>query len=298
MQLWIQRIIILPFVALFSALFVAIIARVLLPSLGFATDKFDPYARILAVVAMVVAVWLYVRSWKKGDLQAEKAPPRKPAVPLMTVLIWVLIIVVGGPLGYVSIQSSFKEGARKQQPGYKAFQVADDLLMGRSQGATHGNTPAAEALAREFSVRLKQARKLGIEARKSSSIVSLTGGEFLTYCLLTHDSCVFMVHVPDLRNFAPDAKDYIAEAAWITALAITEPSQANLRNVTVGLRGALLYDRVIAGRAGSPTNSASLQYADIDDNVECRSFLQGYFAMPPPVSSAASPASNLQPSSK
>jgi hypothetical protein len=290
MILWIKRIICLPFVAMFGVMLVAMPARLLLPNLGVVADKVDTYARILAWIAAALAVWLYVRSWKKTDSQAAVPTPRRSPTSMRSGFVWALVIVIGGPFIYAMFKGAGEDAARKQQPGYAAFQSADMLLIGKSNGIAHGNTPEAQALASEFSQRMKQARKLGIESRKSSSIISLTGGEFLTYCLLTQESCVFMVHVPDLRKFTPDAKDFIAEAAWFSALAITESRQSSLRNVCVGVRGALLYDRVICGRPGSPANAASLRLTKIDGNTESQEYLQGYFAQPAPASSTAAPA--------
>ena len=289
MILWIKRIICLPFVAMFGIMLVAMPARLLLPNLGVVADKVDTYARILAWIAAAIAVWLYVRSWKKAGLQPAEPTPRRPAMSMGHGFVWALVAVIGVPFIYAMIKGAGEESARKQQPGYAAFQSADMLLIGKSNGITHGNTPDAQALADEFSQRLKQARKLGIESRKSSSVISLTGGEFLTYCLLTRESCVFMVHVPDLRKFTQEAKDYIADAAWATALAVTEQRQSSFRNVCVGVRGALMFDRAISGRPGSPANAAALKITEVDGNTECQEFLQGYFAQPAPASSAAAP---------
>jgi hypothetical protein len=287
-----KRIICLPFVAIFGMMLVWLPARLLLPGLGVALDKLDTYARILAWIAAAVAVWLYVRSWKKADSQPAVSAPSKSS-SMGNGYVWALVIVIGGPLIYAMFKGAGEDAARKQQPGYAAFQSADMLLTGKSNGIAHGNTPEAQALASEFSQRLKQARKLGIENRKSSSIVSLTGGEFLTYCLLTQENCIFMVHVPDLRKFTQDAKDFIAEAAWISAVAVTESRQSSLLSVCVGVRGALMYDRVIGGHPGSPANASSLRITELEGNNESQEFLQGFFAISSPAASTAAPAPSV-----
>ena len=43
--------------------------------------------------------------------------------------------------------------------------------------------------------------------------VSLSQGHFITYCSLTPERCAFIVHVPELRNFAPDAQVTLGEMA-------------------------------------------------------------------------------------
>lgn len=271
---------------------------VLLPIVGIQVEKTNIYPRVMALVAPIVGVWLYVRGWRKVDVSQPPPLPQRSEWSIGKWLIWAVVIIVGVPFAYFSFKDSVRDSARQRQPGYAEFRSADTLLMGRSRGSTHGNTPEAEALAAEFSVRLKQARNLGVESRKSSAIVSLTGGEFLTYCLLTKDGCVFMVHVPDLRNFSKEAKDFMADAAWVTALAVTEPRKATLQKIVVGIRGVLLYDRVISGRAGSPQDSASLRVGEINDSTECQSFLQGYFAPPAPTSNTLASPPNAQPSSR
>lgn len=241
-------------------------------------------------------MWMCFRSWKKSA--SQPAPPRRSAMSLGSGYITATIVLTVGVFIFFVITGSRQEREQKQLPGYAAFHAADDLLMGRSLGVAHGNTPDAQGLANEFSLRLKEARKSGIESRDSPSIGSLTGGEFLTYCLLTRNSCVFMVHVPDLRNFSPEAKTFLADAAWRTALTITEPRQLGLHSIAVGFRGALMYDRVISGRLGSPENPASLRLADINGDTECQNFLQGYFAQPAPPPSTVPSAPRVQPASK
>ncbi|MFO1484643.1 MAG: hypothetical protein U1F71_14875 [Verrucomicrobiaceae bacterium] len=300
MKIWLPRILLIPFVAFFGGSFGLLITHFfLMPKLGVHYSKWDYYSRISFWVMAAIAVLLFVLSWKKTDSRpARPDPARRSEMSRSTGVIPMLVILTGGVFIFIMFKGSLEDGARKQQPGYAAFQAADDLLMSRSQGVAHGNTPDAQGLANEFSLRLKEARKSGIESRGSPSIGSLTGGEFLTYCLLTRNSCVFMVHVPDLRNFAPEAKTFLADAAWRTALAITEPRQLGLQSVAVGFRGALMYDRVISGRLGSPENPASLRLADINGDTECQNFLQGYFAQPPPASSTVPPAPSVQPGSK
>jgi hypothetical protein len=52
--------------------------------------------------------------------------------------------------------------------------------------------PEGKSLAEVVYKTLHEARIMGTEKRKSSAIVTLTCGEFLTYCHITPDSCVSM----------------------------------------------------------------------------------------------------------
>lgn len=276
MQFFIRFIVLLfiiPFCTLLAALFTML---VVLPSLGVVDDKSGRYILITTVlVAFVGSNWLYVRSWKKPD--GQSVPPRS-STSLRSGFVWTLVIVIGVPFYYVAFRSSREKSELIAQPGHAAFLAANNLLAGRSQGIAHGNNPEAQELAKTLSSRLKDAREMGIESRKSAPIVSLTHGDFLTYCLLTKDSCVFMVHVPDLRQFSPEAKDFITEEAWVAALDITKTHKADLRTLAVGLRGVLLYDRVASRRMDASENPASLKPGYVFGDSECRQFLQGYFA--------------------
>jgi hypothetical protein len=285
---WIKRIICIFFIVWFGALLFALPAMFLLPTLGMKEGYVRICVAILALMTPITGVWLYVRTWKKTDARPSSEPKRSE-LSMRNGLFTALALLVGVPFAYFRFKDTTEEMTRQQQPGHDAFRKADLLLTGRSEGTAHGNTPEAQALAAEFSLYLKQARKLGIESRKSTSIISLTGGEFLTYCSLTQDNCVFMVHVPDLRNFSREAKDYIADSAWFSALAVTEPRQAALKSVCVGVRGVLMYDRVISGQPGSPARASLLRRIEVDGDDECQEFLQGYFAPRPPAATQTTP---------
>ena len=286
---WIKRIICIIFIVWFGALLFALPAMFLLPTLGMKEGYVRICVALLALMTPITGVWLYVRTWKKADAP-PLSEPKRSELSMRNGLFTALALLVGVPFAYFRFKDTTEEMTRQQQPGHADFRKADLLLTGRSEGTAHGNTPEAQALAAEFSLYLKQARKLGIESRKSTSIISLTGGEFLTYCRLTQDNCVFMVHVPDLRNFSREAKDYIADSAWFSALAVTEPRQAALKNVCVGVRGVLMYDRVITGSPGSPARAPFLRHTEVDGDTECKSYLQGYFALPSSASNTIAPA--------
>ncbi len=95
---------------------------------------------------------------------------------------------------------------------------------------------------------------------------------------MTDDHCVFLVHVPDLRNFTPSAKDYIAEAALATALNLTAKSGIKPATVAVGIRGALFYDRALSVALEGGSRISSVSTDQVEGNDECESFLGAYFA--------------------
>jgi hypothetical protein len=141
--------------------------------------------------------------------------------------------------------------SRERMASRRAFEDADSLIISSRQGIAHGNSEQAKAMAEAFSKALKAARSMGVEKSGSTSIVSLTKGQFPTYCLLTPQRCVFMVHVPDLRHFSSEAKEFVADAGWMIANKLVDQAGMKPSAVLVGLRGSLLYDRVVIGRIGS-----------------------------------------------
>jgi len=129
--------------------------------------------------------------------------------------------------------------------GQQAFDSANSKITSSTAGIAHGNSPEAKLLAQAFSSTVKSLRDMSIERGKST--VSLSGGDFLTYAHLTPTRCVFLVHVPQLRKFSKDAKETMAEIAWITAQQVASEISPRPHTLTVGIRGALIYDRALTG---------------------------------------------------
>ncbi|WP_395744707.1 hypothetical protein [Prosthecobacter sp.] len=145
-------------------------------------------------------------------------------------------------------------------PAKAAFKEANRLID-MDQGKTaYGNTPDAEKLAAGFSAVVMKGRELGVEKGRKSTI-SLSHGKFLSYCRLNPDSCVFMVHVPDLRKFTDDAKKFMVGMAWTVAREQVAELRPQPKTLVVGVRGAFLYDEVVEG----PVAKARTERADDED---------------------------------
>lgn len=301
METWIKRIALI-FAAFGGTVLATILAaRILMPLLG---REFDvDFARQVGWALSPLVIWLYVRTWERSDSgPALLCAPRK-RISLGSSLGWTVGAAVCIASGIVGLKSILpKNQVVERQPGMQAFHEANLLITTNRKGIQHGNTPKAKELAGEFASRLKVARQQGIEARKTANVFSVSGGEFITYCHMTDDHCVFLVHVPDLRKFAVSAKDYIADAAMETALGVVAKSGVRPATVAVGLRGALFYDRALSASLDRESLVSSLQSDQVKGNDECQSFLAGYFnespvsetAKSPPAatpSTAASPAS-------
>jgi hypothetical protein len=120
-----------------------------------------------------------------------------------------------------------------------AFKEADNLITSSVNGTVHGNTPQAIAVAKEFASSSKEFRDLFIEKGKNS--------EFLTYVHLTPTRCIFLLNVPQLRKFSKEAKETMAQVAWVSAQTQAAKLSPKPVKVALGLRGSILYDRAYIG---------------------------------------------------
>ena len=276
METWIKRIALVFAVFGGTVLATIIAGRALMPAFGLEFNL--DLARMAGWALSPISIWLYVRTWERSSSGVAIPGAPRQLLSLGGSLCWTVGIALCIGSGIFALRSVSKKTEVVRQPGSRAFHEANLLITSSRKGIQHGNTPKAKELAGEFASRLKVARQQGIEARKSAAVISASGGEFLTYCHMTDDHCVFLVHVPDLRKFTVSAKDYIAEAALTTALNLTAKSGIKPSTVAVGIRGALLYDRALSAALEGGTRISSVPADQVEGDDECVSFLRGYFA--------------------
>ena len=128
--------------------------------------------------------------------------------------------------------------------------AAELKITSDNNGVAHGNTPAAIELAKTFSDRMKQVRDDNFT--KGGKGISLTDGNFVTYCELRPGQCAFVVHVPEYRKFEDDAKDSLAELAWEAAQETVAGTMQKGDDLAVGMKGVLLYGAVMVGVVADP----------------------------------------------
>tara|TARA_R110002096_G_scaffold4501_25_gene21219 strand:- start:20563 stop:21606 length:1044 start_codon:yes stop_codon:yes gene_type:complete len=166
------------------------------------------------------------------------------------ILVGKVKAIIGTVLGLASLAMgvSFLLIAINAEPIVEtAFDKAESKISSSSDGEIgFGNTEEAGAIATTFATRMKAIRELAIDGKDST--VSLSGNQFLTFCQLNEDSAAFLVHVPGLRNYTEEAKEFIAEAAWSVAQdLLMETSLPDGSQLGVGTKGFLLYDRILVG---------------------------------------------------
>ncbi|WP_395738536.1 hypothetical protein [Prosthecobacter sp.] len=235
------------------------------------------------------AIWLYAKTMGKSTERTFLDPAtHRPVVitsshsfffipPVPWAVLATILACVFSVLAVVAPSSAFDfKGMLAEARDVSEFDKANHLIsMDKGQEA-YGNTPEAQQMAVEFAQMVKLGRRLGIQAGKKPTI-SLSHGKFLTYCRVNADSCAFMVHVPDLRKFSKDAKEYIADVAWTVAMDAALELKPQPKRLAVGIRGALLYDTVIEGHLVP-------EEEDADEGIEQRhtggspqKYLEAYF---------------------
>lgn len=230
-----------------------------------------------------VGAWVYVKTIGKTTSKTLIDPKtnrpvvieKRHSVFFIPVKAWAWIISCVAGLGIVGVAldpqgfepdrrtAEEKEADAAALSGEEALQAAERLISAKGDGAAHGNTPEARELARRFSAQMAILRDAGIEKQKRKSF-SLTGGQFLTYCRISDQKVAFVTHVPGLRKFTDDAKQFIAEAGWLTAQQCALQLDPQPGSVTVGLRGIVNYDAVLTGSlSGSPQQHAGAQASEV-----------------------------------
>jgi len=138
-------------------------------------------------------------------------------------------------------------------PGHDEFHEANRQIMIHNGPTAFGNVPKAVELARVFSDAQKAARATLFEGGKRGDL-SLAKGEFLTYCRLSDPACVFLVHVPEMRQYSADARETLRTLSWAMARRALRDKGLTPDRLVVALRGAVLFDSISIGTPdGQPT---------------------------------------------
>jgi hypothetical protein len=202
------------------------------------------------------------------DRSQIRQPPKKSSSPVLKIVLavfgcgFLVFACCAGWFGYTiyqGVQQGLEQARRDQADpsrnlakaasGEAGFKAANSQISVKSGASAKGNSEAAVKLAAEFSNDIRTLREAFFTQRKKKPLFSLSDGEFLTYCRLDDQACVFLVHIPDLRKFSKDAKADLADLAWTTAQTVV---RSNLETpppqLAVGVRGVMFYDRTMAGK--------------------------------------------------
>lgn len=208
-----------------------------------------------------------------GTSGPSSSPPPIPrttkrGMPVAGKVTLILALAFCAFVAFRLVQLAFfvREHPSELAPGQAAFREANRLIIGTQGQLGHGNSPEAMAMATRYARDIKALRDEFFSKGKGSkdAFAMLTRGDFPTYCRLSSNACVIMVHVPELRRFTPDAKESLAGLAWTAAQTILAdglthpPSQ-----LVVGVKGEIKYEAIMIG-ASVPGPDAP------DDGIQTR----------------------------
>lgn len=245
-------------------------------------------------------VWLYALTIGKTVEQVLQDPKTGRPVRLrrshsfffIPAFAWAILASIGATgmivIGTVTMVSGGSDTPVVQAPGAAELNAAERLISTKSNGSIHGNTEEAEELARRFASASSEMRDALIEKGKTSTI-SLSGGDFLTYCQMSEHGTAFIVHVPGLRKFSDEAKTLMCDAAWFAASQVVADLEPAPQNLAVGVRGVVLYESILVGVPGkdfedSATDGLLSRHRSSESDV-----LHPFFASPPRVATGEDP---------
>jgi hypothetical protein len=133
-----------------------------------------------------------------------------------------------------------------RQPGDLALLEVERQIVSDDEGYALGNSNEARERALVFADRMKELDESFFT--QTDATLKLSGGKYVTWCELRDGRCAFVVHVPEYRRFDDEAKDVLAQLAWMTAQETAAESLEPGEELAVGLKGVLLYGAVMIGR--------------------------------------------------
>jgi hypothetical protein len=121
-------------------------------------------------------------------------------------------------------------------------------------------------------------RNTNFEQSSNKSFLDIRD-RFKTFCNLTDGKCVFLIHVPELRRFTPDAKAMLGREAWWTAELLLDKNKIGKPDtkLAVGIKGVINYDRVITGRFVPGAKNETVGIENVLEGQGCERELFGWF---------------------
>ena len=175
----------------------------------------------------------------------------KPAAAIGLVSGYLGLLMVGGLLLAAFLSPDPKPAVGGVEvTAATNLSAAESKIVTDNDGIAHGNTPAAIDLAKKFSEKMKLVRDENFT--KGDTGISLTDGNFVTYCELRPGQCAFVVHVPQYRKFEDDAKESLADLAWEADQETVAGTLQEGDDLGVGMKGDFLFGSVMVGIVASP----------------------------------------------
>jgi hypothetical protein len=131
---------------------------------------------------------------------------------------------------------------------------------------------------------MKTLREVFFSEEKRKGI-SLSDGEFITWCELREGQCAFIVHVPSYRKFTEDAKDSLETLAWTAAQQTVRDTLEEGDELAVGMKGVVLWGDVRVGTVvGQDSEGDGIEQQGKDEAI-----LYPFFVSPEPATDPTDP---------
>lgn len=195
----------------------------------------------ISLVAVVLGHFALVRIGRSGGTQSGSG------LAIGGLVIGYPLILVGlmfSALGWMA-RNAKPTTSVPQTAAAMRREAAEGKINSDNDGIAHGNTPEAKALAEKYATTMKALREAFFTKGKKG--ISMSGGNFITYCELHDGRCAFITHVPQYRKFTGDAKDSLAEIAWEAAQETVADTLHEGDDLGVGLKGVVFYGSVMVG---------------------------------------------------
>lgn len=127
---------------------------------------------------------------------------------------------------------------------------AESKIVSARQGISHGNNSKAVGVARDFAALLKRMKEETI-VRTVNGRTEESDDQFVTFCQVNSDSVCFLVHIPEYRKYETEAKDAVAQVAWMAASEALKRNGMEEMELGVGLKGILFYGATMTGNSGT-----------------------------------------------
>jgi len=169
------------------------------------------------------------------------------------------------------MRNGSERGAYRSAPGKREFEAANKAIDFNHGTTAFGNSSKATAVATRFSAEMKQFREAQFEGGKKNGF-STSEHEFMSYCDLRTNQCVFLVHVPELRRYTSEAKLSMCVLAWETAQRLLRERKLGQPGMKlyVGVRGVLFYERVTIGNYLPDLSEANTGITSVKEGFESK----------------------------
>lgn len=194
--------------------------------------------------------WVYALTIGKTKVQTLIDPrtgspvilTSRHSVMLIPVFFWAIVMSAVALLGIVISLTGSNSSLGSGTSASSAFAEAEKWIGNPHQNvAGSGNTEIARKAASEFSSTLTLVRKVAVTNASSGST------DFPAWCQITPHGVAFLVQVPQLRKFTQEAKDTMTEFAWMSARRIADGMNPKPKNLAVGVKGMILYEKILVG---------------------------------------------------